>query len=123
MATVRRSDNETAEADVDWKLATVKHDGRWYLSAFYSIAENARNDGYDIPETGVVAHGADTPEGAVQAIFDAVDDLDLEALIAAAQPQRGRGAAALRAACSSTMRRARSTSWVPRSRSPTPSSP
>ena len=79
-------DNDTAEADVDWKLATVKHDGRWYLSAFYSIAENARGDGYDIPETGVVAQGADTPEGAVQAIFDAVDDLDLEALIAALNP-------------------------------------
>ena len=30
--------------------------------------------------------GADTPEGAVQAIFDAVDDLDLEALIADLNP-------------------------------------
>jgi hypothetical protein len=79
-------DSEPADADLDWKLATVKHDGRWYLSAFYSIAENVRNDEYDIPEAGVVAQGADTPEGAVQAIFDAVDDLDLEALIAAVNP-------------------------------------
>ncbi|MEO7369523.1 MAG: hypothetical protein ABIZ69_01590, partial [Ilumatobacteraceae bacterium] len=56
------------------------------LSAFYSIAENARRAGDDIPETGVVAHGADTPEGAVQAIFDAVGNLDIEALIAALNP-------------------------------------
>ncbi|MEP7202322.1 MAG: hypothetical protein ABI894_06925 [Ilumatobacteraceae bacterium] len=78
--------SEPGEADVDWKLAAVKHDGRWYLSAFYSIAENARADAYDIPDTGVVARGADTAEGAVQAIFDAVADLDLEALIAALNP-------------------------------------
>ena len=39
-----RPDMETdpQDSDVDWKLATVKSDGRWYLSAFYSIAENAR---------------------------------------------------------------------------------
>ena len=79
-------DSDPAETDVDWKLATVKRDGRWYLSAFYSLAETVRDGGYDIPETGVVARGADTPEGAVQAIFDAVDDLDLEALIAAFNP-------------------------------------
>jgi hypothetical protein len=79
-------DSEPEESDLDWKLATVKHDGRWYLSAFYSIAENARNRGDDIPETALVPRGAETPEGAVQAIFDAVDDLDLEALIADLNP-------------------------------------
>jgi hypothetical protein len=79
-------DSSPQDSDVDWKLATVEQDGRWYLSAFYSIAENARDSATDIPEIGVVAHGADTPEGAVQAIFDAVDDLDLEALIAALNP-------------------------------------
>ncbi len=73
-------------SDIDWKLATVKRDGRWYLSAFYSIAENTRQSGDDIPEAPVVARGADSPEGAVQAIFDAVDDLDVEALIAALNP-------------------------------------
>ena len=52
-------------SDIDWKLATVERDGRWYLSAFYSIAENARQSGHDIPETPVVARGADSPEGAV----------------------------------------------------------
>jgi hypothetical protein len=77
---------DTQNSDVDWKLATVKRGGRWYLSAFYSIAENARSRQVDIPESALVARGADTPEGAVQAIFDAVDDLDLEALIAALNP-------------------------------------
>ena len=79
-------DSDPQDTAIDWKLATVKHDGRWYLSAFYSIAENARQSGQDIPETPIVAHGADSPEGAVQAIFDAVDDLDVEALIAALNP-------------------------------------
>jgi hypothetical protein len=79
-------DSEPQDSDLDWKVATVKHEGRWYLSAFYSIAERARGADDDIPDSAVVAHGADTPEGAVQAIFDAVDDLDLEALIAALNP-------------------------------------
>jgi hypothetical protein len=79
-------DSAPQDSDLDWKLATVKHDGRWYLSAFYSIAENARHGGDDIPETALQPRGADTPEGAVQAIFDAVDDLDLEALIADLNP-------------------------------------
>ena len=78
--------SDPQDSDIDWKLATVQHDGRWYLSAFYSIAENARQSGVDIPETPIVAHGSDSPEGAVQAIFDAVDDLDLESLIAALNP-------------------------------------
>ena len=78
--------SEPSESDIDWKLATVKRDGRWYLSAFYSIAESVRADGQDIPENPIVPRGADTPDGAVQAIFDAVDDLDLEALIASLNP-------------------------------------
>jgi hypothetical protein len=79
-------DSAPQDSDLDWKLATVKDDGRWYLSAFYSIAENARNGGDDIPEAPLLPRGADTPEGAVQAIFDAVHDLDLEALIADLNP-------------------------------------
>ncbi|MGZ4678898.1 MAG: hypothetical protein ACXVIH_02265 [Ilumatobacteraceae bacterium] len=77
--------SDTNESPIDWNLATVKRGGRWYLSAFYSVAESARG-GADIPESPIVAHGADTPDGAVQAIFDAVDKLDLEALIASLNP-------------------------------------
>ena len=79
-------DSAPKGSDIDWKLATVKDGGRWYLSAFYSIAENARTGGDDIPVAALVPRGADTPEGAVQAIFDAVHDLDLEALIADLNP-------------------------------------
>ena len=78
-------DSAPQDSDIDWKLATVKHDGRWYLSAFYSIAETVRGDA-DIPEQGLLAHGADSPDGAVQSIFDAIDDVDLEALLAALNP-------------------------------------
>jgi hypothetical protein len=74
------------DSDIDWQMTTVERDGRWYLSAFYSMAEDTRAGSDDIPETGIVAKGADSPEGAVQAIFDAVDDLDLEALIASLNP-------------------------------------
>lgn len=79
-------DSAPQDSKVDWRLATVKDNGRWYLSAFYSIAENARNAGDDIPAAALVPRGASTPEGAVQAIFDAVDGLDLEALIADLNP-------------------------------------
>ncbi len=79
-------DAEPEEGDIDWTMATVERDGRWYLSAFYSLAETARAEGDDIPDSPIVARGADDPEGAVQAIFDAVDDLDLEAMIAALNP-------------------------------------
>jgi hypothetical protein len=79
-------DSAPQTSNIDWKLATVKRDGRWYLSAFYSIAENSRADGAQIPETAIVAKGSDTPEGAVQSVFNAVDDLDIEALIASLNP-------------------------------------
>ena len=79
--------SQTQSSDLDWHLATVKHGGRWYLSAFYSIAESARQGvGGDIPANPIVPHGADTPQGAMQAIFNAVGDLDLQALIAALNP-------------------------------------
>ena len=79
-------DSAPQSSDIDWKLAAVKRDGRWYLSAFYSLAENSRAEGEQIPETPIVARGSDTPQGAVQAIFDAVDDLDYAAFIAALNP-------------------------------------
>jgi hypothetical protein len=79
-------DSNASSSDIDWKLATVNRGGRWYLSAFYSIAEQIRSSSDDIPVTGLTARGATTPEGAVQAMFDAVDGLDLEALIGALNP-------------------------------------
>jgi hypothetical protein len=71
---------------IDWHLATVKRDGRWYLSAFYSIAENARAGEGEIPAEGVPLNGSDTPEDAVKTMFDAITDQDLEALIGSFNP-------------------------------------
>lgn len=80
-------DSEAQDSELDWRLATVERDGRWYLSLFYSVAEDARaRDGRDIPATPVTARGADTPEGAVQAMLDAVSDLDVEAMISGLNP-------------------------------------
>lgn len=80
-------DSDPQDSELDWQLTTVKRDGRWYLSLFYSIAETARaRDGRDIPDAPVAAHGAETPEGAVQAMFDAVSELDVEAMIAGLNP-------------------------------------
>jgi len=79
-------DSEPQTSAVDWKLATVQRDGRWYLSAFYSIAENARQSGQDIPEVGVTLNGSSTPEDAVRTMFDTVTDLNIEGLIGALNP-------------------------------------
>jgi hypothetical protein len=78
---------ETAEFD-DTKLTVVERDGRWYLSVFYSAAESIRSefDDMDVPETGVEAKGGDSPEGALDTMFQAVSALDLEGAIAALDP-------------------------------------
>jgi hypothetical protein len=91
--------SEPQGSDIDWHLTTVKRDGRWYLSAFYSIAEDARADGADIPDTGVVADGADSPEEQCRRLRrsrrprSAGPDR-------ATQSERGRSTAALRSRCS-----------------------
>ena len=66
----------------------MEEDGRWYLSLFYTSAESAREEAgdEDIPEEGVTPDGGDSPEAAMDAILDAVEDLDLEAMIAALDP-------------------------------------
>ncbi len=76
---------ESSEFD-GTKMTVVERDGRWYLSAFYSAAEAGRDGSDDIPESGVEAKGASTPEGAVQQMIDAVSDLDLEGMIATLDP-------------------------------------
>lgn len=71
----------------DTRLTVVERDGRWYLSAFYSVAEAARAEvDRDVPETGIEPRGGDSPEGALDTLFAAVSDLDLEAAIAALDP-------------------------------------
>ena len=61
----------------------LRKDGRWYLSAFYSIAETLRHeaDAPDIPAEGVALNGGDSPEAAMDNLINAAAGLD---------PQRGR---------------------------------
>jgi hypothetical protein len=66
-------------------FAAVERDGRWYLSLFYSVAESARADG-DVPDRGVVADGADSPDGAVDQLLSALEAQDLEGVIATLDP-------------------------------------
>ncbi len=66
----------------------MRKDGRWYLSAFYSIAETMRHDAGDpdIPTAGVALNGGDSPEAAMDHMLDAVAGLDLDKVIGALNP-------------------------------------
>ena len=69
-------------------LTAVERDGRWYISAMYAAAETARQRaGFDeIPAEGVVPHGGDSPEGAVEVLLDGVEQRDLSAIIGGINP-------------------------------------
>jgi len=72
-------------------LGTVKVDGGWYVSLGYSIAINAlRSSGHNgaPPATGQLQPvGAPSPQGAVQALFNSVSQLDLTGLLAGLDPE------------------------------------
>jgi hypothetical protein len=78
-------DQSDSSSFVDTRFTAVEEGGRWYLSAFYSIAEAVRGD-RDIPDEGIAPAGADSPEGAVDALLGHVSDLDLEGVIADLDP-------------------------------------
>ncbi|MGD9999257.1 MAG: hypothetical protein AB7U39_20240, partial [Ilumatobacteraceae bacterium] len=78
------SEPETDEFS-DVPMTVVERDGRWYLSAFYTAAEQARGD-RDIPEQGTAPRGADEPEQAIDLVLDSIEQLDLEQLVAALDP-------------------------------------
>lgn len=84
-----RSDSEEFTVPV----TVVEDDGRWYVSAFYAVAEQARQglsfDGEEeltIPETGVTPVGGDSPEDAMDNMIEALEGLDVEAMIASLNP-------------------------------------
>jgi hypothetical protein len=72
-------------------LGTVKVDGGWFVSLGYSIAINAlRSSGQSgaPPTTGQLQPvGASSPQGAVQALFGSVSQLDLTGLLEDLDPQ------------------------------------
>ena len=79
-------DGEPQDEAVSWNMTTVERGGRWYLSLFYSIAEDSRSSDTDIPEEPIRLNGATSPEGAVDNLLQAVSDLDLEALLGTLNP-------------------------------------
>ena len=78
----------------DYVFTTVRDGGGWYVSLGYTVAERARwgdgdpGDGPDIPtpEAAVRAQGGETPEDGMDLLLDAVEDFDLEGMIAVLDP-------------------------------------
>ncbi|MGH9270588.1 MAG: hypothetical protein ACRDZ2_04880, partial [Ilumatobacteraceae bacterium] len=84
-------DTEAGEPDeFELPLTAVRQDDRWYVSAFYTVAELARQDSDDvpdIPEQGIAAVGADSPEDAMDNMIEGLEALDLEGIIGSMNPQ------------------------------------
>ena len=71
-------------------LVAVERDGRWYLSLWYTVAENIRLDvGSPMPDPfdRPAAIGGDTPEAAVRLLFEEMVDLDVRRMIGALDPE------------------------------------
>jgi len=93
-------DTRTSSEEFTVPVTVVEDDGRWYVSAFYAVAEQARQSVADlsfdddeieseemlIPEEGVTPVGGDSPEDAMDNMVQAVEELDVEAIIAALNP-------------------------------------
>ena len=89
------AEGDSSDLDVDASepsplemgITAVREDGRWYLSAGYTVAEGARAEtGEDIPETGVQPLGGDSPEDAMDNLLEGLVALDLTRVVAALNP-------------------------------------
>jgi len=78
-------------------LVTVQKDGKWYISAGYTVLEWAREQGefdrYDSPDFGRAfalvdsqEGGTSSPEETVQLFFDSIETLDYETMIRITDP-------------------------------------
>lgn len=90
-------EDSVSTEEFDAQIVGVEQDGEWYLSLFYTAAEAMRNDLSDGSDTGeipdipaaaeaVAPMGADSPEGAVEQMLAALQEEDLEVLIAGLDP-------------------------------------
>ena len=82
------SDHEPITGD-GARIATVRSNGHWYVSLWYSVAEEARRSaGAKLPAAGaaVPAVGAESPEAAVRDFVTAASNLNLRRLIELAPP-------------------------------------
>ncbi|MCA9299059.1 MAG: hypothetical protein KDA28_08335, partial [Phycisphaerales bacterium] len=68
-------------------VTTVEHDGRWYVSLWYSVAEQLRGTS-SLPtrDEAVVPQGGDSPEEIATQFIQAMGDLDLELMLASLHP-------------------------------------
>lgn len=84
----RDSLDVTNDETIEWRLTTVRHDGSWYLSLFHSAAEEGRLSAGSPPiPDGLEPRGGDSPEGAIDALLDGVEQLDLAKIVAAINPE------------------------------------
>jgi hypothetical protein len=70
-------------------FATVQQDGSWYVSIWYTAAEQARRDaGAALPTfgEGIVARGTETPEAAVEALLRAAALVNVRRMIELTPP-------------------------------------
>lgn len=84
-----RATTGTGEEPLDVTLTAIKEDGRWYFSAFHTLAELARQEAMPdapIPAVGIGAEGADSPEAAVDQLLADVEALDVRGMIQALDP-------------------------------------
>lgn len=78
-------DEDSGDQGLDVTFAAVERGDRWYVSMFYSAANSIAGDA-DIPEEGILARGADQPEGALDNLIGATSNLDLETMISTLNP-------------------------------------
>ncbi len=80
-------DEAATTTDFELPMTVVEQDGRWYLSLFHTAAEAVRDTtGEPIPERGLEPRGGETPEGAVSALLDGVEQFDVGKIIASLNP-------------------------------------
>ncbi len=72
-------------------LATVAHDGRWYVSLGFTVAEYVRlANGAEFPPPAAIERvGSESPEAATVAFYEQLAALDLEGAIARMAPGEG----------------------------------
>ena len=69
------------------RIATVKADGEWYPSLYYSIADAAlQEQGKRWPAQSIAANGADSPEAAVKQLLEAALHADVKRAIELTPP-------------------------------------
>jgi hypothetical protein len=84
-------ESETTEIEPsDFPVVAVKRDGRWYLSLWYSVAENARlavDAPLPDPADRLVAIGSDSPDGVVESFVEALQRGDMATMVGLLDPE------------------------------------